>query len=964
MFRRFLALLATIGALSIPLAAQAASAYSSPTATFTDLQNYGTLSAYIAHATVSDNAAGLHDYDWVPGGCSPDGLLTIAAAGVSTVGTDPGAGCWKAHYSFTGATLRTNQASVDRLGLWISAKANGDSTTQGVGGATSWPAYLAIFTGRTVINAGAGGQTNPQIAMRQGGYNALPTVTVPSNTVPASGAVFINFLYSYEPLTNQGPTTLPVAIGGVPGTLTWVGANFTASVGPGSTVMHVTARSGTGLLAPGQEIFQGGAAPGTFIVSQTSGSTGDVGDYVVNISQTIASQPLYSSSWSFARTTSGSSVSVSNPTPLVVNVGTSNQDAVVLWGGRNGFNDPTSVANADAAMIAALGTNTHWILPSILNGDGECIGTSAYNAIKVVNDKKATYIGHFIDIRGYGANRVNLTDGTYSTQALIDAGITPTSGDLTDIDCGTVPRSLRQDALHPTNQFNELIASKFGLALSGTMLVGYGTSHPAAPIDVVGPSGRIQLQSNGGISGGQIGGALTVAAGPWSNGNVVINASPAALLYLNLNTGAGTIFGNGAGAAVGALNSAGQFSLGTTTPAKKLTVLTSTFGDGIQVFSNGANGQTIVVNDSINGPTIGMRLAGGGSVLGQMGGVITSGTGSLTHFFVGTDAMGSLTNAQLDFTPANVNAMVNDALTSAFNTPLSITHGTSGTAAAGLGAWLNWSLENAAGSNVTFGQVGVGETVATGGSEDGNFIVQTMNAGTLANALNFTRGKYVFGAAGPYSNIFGVGGNNSPYIFEPYVIDSTPRATSNRVVGYGASPGFISARSEGSPSAPATVNAGTNLLALTGSGYNGSTFSTQAQILFTASQTWVSTTAKGADITFQGTAPSTGSLQNIATLKGSGHFQVVNSVAPAVSSCGTSPAVGANASDAQGYVTEGTVATGCTVTFANAYNAKPACTVTDEAGLQFSYAVSATTLVITNIGALSGTSFHYQCEGG
>ncbi len=85
---------------------------------------------------------------------------------------------------------------------------------------------------------------------------------------------------------------------------------------------------------------------------------------------------------------------------------------------------------------------------------------------------------------------------------------------------------------------------------------------------------------------------------------------------------------------------------------------------------------------------------------------------------------------------------------------------------------------------------------------------------------------------------------------------------------------------------------------------------------------------------------------------------------PALSSCGGSPAISGD--NSSGTVTEGTAATGCTVTFANGgwnnYADVPHCSVSSQAGLVFSYAVSKTTLVITNVGLLSGTSVDYNCH--
>ena len=81
--------------------------------------------------------------------------------------------------------------------------------------------------------------------------------------------------------------------------------------------------------------------------------------------------------------------------------------------------------------------------------------------------------------------------------------------------------------------------------------------------------------------------------------------------------------------------------------------------------------------------------------------------------------------------------------------------------------------------------------------------------------------------------------------------------------------------------------------------------------------------------------------------------------APALTACGTSPAI--SGTDRGGIVTEGTSATGCTLTFHTPATVAPGCTVSSQAGLVFSYTTSATALTITNVGALSSTKVSYTC---
>lgn len=82
---------------------------------------------------------------------------------------------------------------------------------------------------------------------------------------------------------------------------------------------------------------------------------------------------------------------------------------------------------------------------------------------------------------------------------------------------------------------------------------------------------------------------------------------------------------------------------------------------------------------------------------------------------------------------------------------------------------------------------------------------------------------------------------------------------------------------------------------------------------------------------------------------------------PTPSSCGTNPAITLGSTDTAGEVTQGSVSTGCTITFAAAKTRAPFCAVTDQAGLSFSYTISASAITVTNIGALSSTKMNYVC---
>jgi hypothetical protein len=97
-----------------------------------------------------------------------------------------------------------------------------------------------------------------------------------------------------------------------------------------------------------------------------------------------------------------------------------------------------------------------------------------------------------------------------------------------------------------------------------------------------------------------------------------------------------------------------------------------------------------------------------------------------------------------------------------------------------------------------------------------------------------------------------------------------------------------------------------------------------------------------------------------------GHFNANVVTLPTLTGCGTGATV--VGTDLSGTVTEGTGATGCTITFATSYattyNAPaPHCTVTGESGL-LTYSLSTTAITVLNVGPLSGTNIDYTCTGG
>lgn len=100
-----------------------------------------------------------------------------------------------------------------------------------------------------------------------------------------------------------------------------------------------------------------------------------------------------------------------------------------------------------------------------------------------------------------------------------------------------------------------------------------------------------------------------------------------------------------------------------------------------------------------------------------------------------------------------------------------------------------------------------------------------------------------------------------------------------------------------------------------------------------------------------------------ATLDNKGHLGFANTTAPTVGSCGGgSPAVASGSTDTAGELTEGTTATGCTLTFANSgYTTAPKCVVSAQTQfVAFAYTISTTAITITNTSA-SGAKVNWIC---
>jgi hypothetical protein len=104
-----------------------------------------------------------------------------------------------------------------------------------------------------------------------------------------------------------------------------------------------------------------------------------------------------------------------------------------------------------------------------------------------------------------------------------------------------------------------------------------------------------------------------------------------------------------------------------------------------------------------------------------------------------------------------------------------------------------------------------------------------------------------------------------------------------------------------------------------------------------------------------------GTTTPFAKLSIYGHLSTGTSTAPTLTSCGTNPSI--TGTDNASTITEGTIATSCTMTFNTPFRNTPVCTITSQSGLVFSYTKTNTAITITNVGALSSTLLDVVCVG-
>ena len=132
----------------------------------------------------------------------------------------------------------------------------------------------------------------------------------------------------------------------------------------------------------------------------------------------------------FARFVAGIEIPVNRPEPMYLEIAeAARSDIAVIWMGQNGPSTDRAIQDAEAIINHMKALDKRFIVISMPGG------SSAQDA----DDSKwfAKFGRRFIPIRQYMVQ-----------YGLADAGITPTAQDLVDMASGTVPTSLRTDAVH------------------------------------------------------------------------------------------------------------------------------------------------------------------------------------------------------------------------------------------------------------------------------------------------------------------------------------------------------------------------------------------------------------------------------------------------------------------------------------------------------------------------------------
>lgn len=229
----------------------------------------------------------------------------------------------------------------------------------------------------------------------------------------------------------------------------------------------------------------------------------------------------------------------------------------------------------------------------------------------------------------------------------------------------------------------------------------------------------------------------------------------------------------------------------------------------------------------------------------------------------------------------------------------------------------------------------------------GQFLALTGGVLTGSTTVNLNTAAPSLGPATTIMQLNGANSTNPQLVMDAYA--GIPILKCRRADGTGASPSAVQ-----SLELMCQVGAA-------GYGATGFSSSARASVNFYTSQIWTDS-AQGTRVELVTTKNGTVVASSTLQLDGLGHVLVGLAAVPAITVCGTSPST-ARGTDFGGEVTEGSTATGCVITFANAYTAAPFCVVgLQTQQLAFAYTISTTAITVTNTSA-TGDKINWICNG-
>jgi hypothetical protein len=156
---------------------------------------------------------------------------------------------------------------------------------------------LTAGTGIEVTNgSGTVSVANSGVLTNVAGNGITVSNPTGNSTISANARLIYGSFYSTENQPDGSTTTAyPITLNNTAYTNNVSVQNrssvFTASIGPASTTMTVTAVT-SGVIYPGMVLTGTGVTAGTRIVSQSTGTAGSTGTYVVSVAQTVASTDI------------------------------------------------------------------------------------------------------------------------------------------------------------------------------------------------------------------------------------------------------------------------------------------------------------------------------------------------------------------------------------------------------------------------------------------------------------------------------------------------------------------------------------------------------------------------------------------------------------------------------------------------------------------------------------------------